>query len=423
MKNLKKILAVVLAMVLMAAMSVTMFAADPADMNGEGGVIGEFTAPTQSASAKPTSLKIYKEITAYNPTACTVNAPTMSYTYAITAGSSGKDVIDAAGVHAQTKAGIISGVTLSNDGAIAWTPAETLSAGPDGVKNVKDITIDFSDVEFAGAGVYRYVITETANAYVESGVVDGSSSAVRYLDVYVKDAATAGSYEIYGYVLFSNDNSIVGDNTATNENNVAAAQKTEGFVDVDTTSATSADSYYTFNFSVSKTLTNDNANKTHQFPFTITLANGTVTRNVLPIMTIDGNATQTALTAAPIAGTWSPTIADSASVTYVGIPTGTTVTIKENNDVVGTTYKVTISGADTNPAAANVYSGNDSGNAVITSGATAGAAATANKDVSFNNNFELISPTGVILRIAPFAIILLAGIVLFVVARRRRVED
>ena len=426
MKNLKKFLAIAIAVVMMAALSVVVLA--DADMNGEAGVIGEFTA-VEDIEVQDNAVIIYKEITAYNPAECTVNAPEITYTYTIAAGSSGKNVIDAAGIHIATKAGVDpDDVELTNeetgDNTIVWDNTDTLNASSTGVKNVKPLKIDFSDVEWPGAGVYRYEITEAAATYGTSGVVDDTISNTRYLDVYVKDGnpvtADDPDYVIYGYVLSTNDNDIIGDSTATDENSVAAAQKTEGFVALDDLTA---DSYYTFNFSVSKNLTNDSANLDHQFPFTIELENDDVTGNVLPIMTITAPATQAALVSAPIAGTWTPKIADDGKITYVGIPAGTTVTIHEKNDVTGTTYKVTITGADTNPDAANIYSGSDSANAVINNGATAGAAATANRDVVFTNNLELISPTGVIVRVAPFALILLAGIVLFVIVRRRKVED
>ncbi|MBQ2468244.1 MAG: hypothetical protein II503_01045, partial [Clostridia bacterium] len=43
--------------------------------------------------------------------------------------------------------------------------------------------------------------------------------------------------------------------------------------------------------------------------------------------------------------------------------------------------------------------------------------------IEITTTLDAISPTGVIVRFAPFAIILLAGVALFVIARRRRVED
>ena len=240
----------------------------------------------------------------------------------------------------------------------------------------------------------------------------------------MKDAETQSDlldqpsdWAVYGYALFTADEDIDA------KTDPKETKKTTGFVThTDGEEAVTADQYYTFNLEVSKTVLNDayTKNTHHKFPFTITLTNSTVTANVLPIMTLSDNASQDALSAAPIAGTWSPEIADGASVTYVGIPAGTTINIKETNDVVGTTYLVTITGADTNPDAANVYYNNDSSEAKVTSGATAGAAATANRAVNFDINLQLISPTGVILRVAPYVLMLAVGVVLLVIARRKR---
>ena len=429
MRNtMKKIGAIAHALVLVLSLSASAFAA--ADMNGESGVIGEFTAP-DTATAKAKQVIIYKEITAYNPETCVVNAPTITYTYAIAGVAAGKNVIDAASVHATTKLGIVSGVKLDgtgdgdNDATIAWTPADKLNASSTGEKNTKTMTIDFSGVDFSatGAGVYRYQITETANSYVSSGVVDGGITNVRFLDVYVMDGSTEGTYDIYGYVLFTNNNDIVGDSTAADGNSVAAAVKTEGFV-ATTTPAASADQYYTFNFEVGKTVENDQYVKTthHKFPFTITLANQIVTANVLPIATVKTNAEQvTALSAAPIAGEWSVKIADGSTIKYVGIPAGTTVTIKEQNDVVGAYYKSSSDGADTDAADKNIFYQDWSNEAIINCSA-AGEAATENHTVIFTNELLQISPTGVVLRVAPYALMLGAGLFFVLLSKRRRAE-
>ena len=425
MSNWKKTCAVLLTAILILAMSVSALAD------------GEPTLDNHAVTTTNEVVRIVKEITVYNPENATVNEPTATYTYTIAAGSADKIIKDGQDpqVQAPTIAGVTTGIKVASQTSptaasgtsvtLTYSPTAdaTLNASAAGTANEKWVEFDFSGVNFGAPGVYRYEITEEAAAYSSNGVVEGTTGHNRYLDVYVKAAADqtvtdeADKWEVYGYALSTSDDGIDA-NTDPKQTN-----KTTGFVShTDGTEDKTADQYYTFNLVVEKTVTNDPYIKStlHKFPFTITLTNTTVTANVLPIMTLSDNASQTALSAAAIAGTWTPSIADGASVTYVGIPAGTTISIKETNDVVGTTYLVTITGADTNPDAANVYYNNDSSEAKVTSGATAGAAATANKTVSFDNNLQLISPTGVILRVAPYVLMLAVGVVLLVIARRKR---
>ena len=57
----------------------------------------------------------------------------------------------------------------------------------------------------------------------------------------------------------------------------------------------------------------------------------------------------------------------------------------------------------------------------MASGAIAQAAAFI--AITVTNNLDAISPTGVIMRYAPFVLILAAGIVIFALSRRRRDKE
>ncbi len=459
MKNtFKKIGALVLVLVMMAAMSVTAFAAD-ADMTGEAGVIGEFTE--DNPAVQDDAVIIYKEITALNPEDCTVNAPTITYTYAISAGDAGKSITDASSHHKKidntdvnvtvtTKAGVgspvITGTTSSNstagNSALYITPADQLDASEYGTANRFPIAIDFSSINWAsdgsGAGVYRYVITETCLEETKNaaGIAEGSVANTLYMDVYVD-----GSGNIYGYVLFTNNDDI---NASPDADAAAAtaAGKTEGFVgseaDGEDYSAdnSAADKYYTFNFGVSKEVVNDAyaIATNHEFPFDITLANSEVTANVLPKITFSGTHTGTVPTAAAgIAGfsydgtADTPTnplkLAHQASVTFVGVPCGTTVTIKEKNDVTGVTYNSVSENAHDDAAAKPIGTGEVSNNATITCTAHITRATENHNGILFTNTLLQISPTGVVMRVAPYVLILAAGIVLVIISRRRRSEE
>ena len=451
----KKIGCLVLALIMVLAMTATAFAASE-DMAGESGVIGEFQAKdTPDTPAKNASVIIYKEITAYNPEECTVNAPTITFNYTIThsAALAGKNIYDdeshhdpddpATNAHVLTKEGIgTPTITGTGAGVLALVPGtNTLKASENGTANRFPLTVSFSGIDFTtepgtGSGVYRYQIDETTTEVEKnvSNIKEGTGANTLYLDVYVD-----GTGAIYGYVLFTNNNDISALGEITDAQAATAAGKTEGFVGskphegkYDAEADSAADKYYTFNLDVKKVVMNDQYTVTtkHKFPFTITLANTSVTANVLPIMTINDStlATQTALTSGAIAGTWTPNIASGGMITYVGIPTGTTVTIKEKNDVTGVTYTAVSTNADTNAGSKNIYTNEDSNNAIVNCGATALSKATenhtsaANKVVTFTNTLLQISPTGITLRIAPYALILAAGIALLLISRRRRAD-
>lgn len=444
MNKIKKIGALVLALVMVLAMSSVAFAADT---KGEGGRIGEFET-RDTPTTQTDTLIIYKEITAYNPESVTVNAPTITYSYTIGAATvaAGTTITDNASRHNQingadvtatvaVKAGVGT-PTITNISLVPGT--NTLNASQYGTANRFPITIDFNSVDWAkagtGAGVYRYVINETTNATAKNaaGIAEGTTPKELFLDVYVD-----GSCNVYGYVLFTTNTTI---NGSTSEDTAATtAGKIEGFVDdpADTvytdTNVSTADKYYTFNLDLTKAVVNDAYASTthHQFPFHVTLDNLTVTAAVLPIMTVGSNATQTALTAAAIgtggtATVWTPTIADGATINYVGIPCGTTITIYETNDVVGVTYNSVSTNAETNAAAKSIGTSENSNTATINCNATALTAATENhtaaasKVVTFTNTLLQISPTGVVLRVAPYVLMLAAGVVLLVLSRKRK---
>lgn len=444
MKNtLKKLGAIALVLMLMLSLSVNAFAAEEAeDMSGKSGVIGEFETPDE-ATTQTDTVVIYKEITAYNPESVTVNAPTITYNYTIGAATvaNGTTVTDNASRHEGTgvtatvavKAGVgTPTITGTGAGVLAITPTDQLAASKDGTANRFELTVDFSSVDWAGAGVYRYVINETTVATTKNaaGIAEGTTPKELFMDVYVD-----GSGNIYGYVLFTTNSTI--DGSTSEATAASAAGKVEGFVDdadkhvYSSTDTSTADKYYTFNLDLTKFVMNDAyaKNTHHQFPFTVTLTNTSVTAAVLPKMTVGTNATQTALTAGVIAGTWNPTIADGATINYVGIPCGTTITVKETNDVTGVTYSSVSTNADTNAEAKVINTGVDSNTATISCGATALAAATENhtaansKVLTFTNTLVQISPTGVVMRVAPYALMLIGGFVLLVISRRRKAEE
>ena len=422
-----------------------------------GSKVGGVTS-VDTPTLQDKTITIKKELTVYNVDEATITAPTMSYTYALTAGTADINVTDDITDHAnstavtvKTKAGVTpTSVVMTGQGqttgtaTIAWAPTETVTASTGGTANYKTLTLDFSSVVFGAAGVYRYVLTETHAAAGVTVTDNTTNPHVRYLDVYVRPAPTgftdgtaATDWDIYGYVCMVESEEITpsGDTTTT------GAVKTDGFVSGSNDStAYTADSYFTYNVTVSKTVTNDSyAKATHSFPFTVLFTNATITQAV----DISSSTTGTTggftdpASAALSTGTTNGivTIKDSSSVKYIGIPNGTQVEVYETNDVTGVTYQVTTTTDGTANVDAAVTDGTTPTSAVSQTTRAAYQSTkttitpTANADddtahtIAVDNNLQVISPTGVTLRVAPYILMLAAGIVLIVLMKSRRRKE
>lgn len=434
---LRKVASIFVATAMVAALGVSAMAAK---LDGTGGEIGD----NDPADPLDTYIVFEKEITAYNPAGSTVNAPNITYKYVIASGSSGKTITDdttPTSVTAQTKAGPTEAVSFDNNkDTISWSSdSDTLTTDAAGYKNTKSLRVNFDPTKFDGPGVYRYVITESVDGGVTKeacGVIDGGISATRYLDVYVRDPKdTETGLQIYGYVFFQNDNSINAKAAADEDDALVKAGKTDGFVattnPTDTTKTLSADAYYTYNLTVGKTVVNDSGHTDYQFPFTVTFNNGTITQNIDIISEVSDSSKATlAEVGAAVLNDLStnPKISDSATVTYTGIPCGTSVTIKEKNNVTTATYTsvgvITTGKDDANDTDADskVIALNVESNVVTIAAGAANAAGT-DKEVQFTNTYELISPTGVALAILPFVILFTFGVGFLVVSTTKRKED
>lgn len=410
---LRKVASIFIATAMVAAMGVSAFAAPIGDDGiKEGNTLGD---PID------TSITLYKGLKFYNPDETSIQAPNISYSYTIAAGDADKRITDDQGVSVLTKAGVNANSVTINSSAVAWTDADTVTASSGGAEDIKAFTLDFANVTFSAAGVYRYVITETPNPGdpATAGVTRVTGyETTRNLDVYVKE--DNNTFIIYGFVCFANQLDHMDDKNAKN---VAQAVKTKGFVDAkDSGDPYTADAYYTYNVTVGKTLVNDTEHNDNKFPFTVTFSNNTITQNIKLSSDISGTADlQAELASASINGLESTAnIAHGATVKYIGIPCGTTVDVFETNNVSTAAYTSKCEDADTT-AAEKIISLNEASN-------TASVVCTANeagtsKTVTFTNTLALISPTGVAMAILPFVILLGFGIGFMVLGTTKRKEE
>lgn len=509
MKNVKKIGALVLALVMVLAMSSTAFATAN---TGSSAYKSDGSANNSYAKVDDNTFSITKEIVLFNVDLSPIFDPNVVYTYTVstvdvTDGAvtvSGIVLDDAADPHNTTSSVVKDGIdgavtiqgrkvdqyedtTASADHAVTGASGATTTlvfGGDNGTKTATldegttitttnagntqataygkvstgyiDVSINVATIYAAGKGpgIYRYKISDTTTAatLTAAGITRASGYVTDlYLDVYVKNNSNdpVDGYVVYGYVLFKE-----GATSGANKDlNIEYASGTAESVKVDGYTVLSevalADQYHTYNVEVTKTTTGDLADKRNNFPFEVTLANGTITSqdDFYYVVTTDGSPAAAETTKLAADGSWSlgdatTTPASSAlkfqdgdGILITGLPVSTTITAKEYNN----TFDVYTASAKDEAAADLTLD-----NTVATGTATTNASSvivgssqsaflhatkaidyTDSKDiVAFTNTLETISPTGVVMRVAPYALILAAGVILLMLSYKRRpVED
>lgn len=466
MKHIKKIAALVLAIAMILSLSSVAFAADDT-YTGSGNTNATSVAGT-------TMIPLAKSIIFFNANNVTeqVYEPNITFNYAVApdtnlaADGTTATVTDSNTIVRNVYPGPVGGVTGTSITFASTNAAK--SASPNGVEVEETGNLTFVANAFSKPGIYRYVITESvagsgteAENLAAAGLTarDADYIKTRYLDVYVKyvavdddnDASTPDVYELqmYGAVFFVTDQSASSGNEGK-DSITTSTEKTTGFepgVNPGTGTPSSyaddknVDKYTTYNFTVKKTVSGTLADRNHEFPFYVTVANSI--NGARFTYTADGSETFTSatnnsgvvdLTAANFtigadATNSTLKLKNDDQIVLIGLPTNQStnlnVTVKEFND----TY-------DEYTLTANASNGGtlttDPANGIMnpTNGTGALAAAfdlktndAADQTITFDNNLTEISPTGYVVRIAPYVLMLAGGIALLVVTRRRRRED
>ena len=330
--------------------------------------------------------------------------PTITYTYTLANGPETGTVTDNTDLTVSYKSGQTDWLA---DGDNAAKTAEFNSASAvDGETSSRDLTWTFAPEKFPSAGVYRYTITETASVDPETIGIARSEAydPEKFLDVYVRNG-DAG-HEIYGMVVVDDEEDAV----------IEGSAKSEGWnINED------LEEYKTYNMTVTKQITGAGADMTAKFPFTVSLEGEMGSANIATEGTgeaisefglnEDGSATVTG------------TLGHEASLTIKGLPITVGFSIKETNNT-RETYQATavVENMDGATLASEAdLEGDGKEVEVLTDGAIANA--TGAIAVTVTNDLAAISPTGVVLRYAPYLLILAAGIVIFLVSRRRRDKE
>lgn len=372
------------------------------------------------------------------------NVPNATFTYAVTAGNA--KAYDVAGKKFQVLAGVDADkITMAGVGgtAEAAAAANTIvfrqgdgSDTHDTTKDayVKDLaagkkyalktaTLDFSAVQFTEPGVYRYIITEDGT---NQGITN-DADLTRVLDVYVNDASADvdGTFTkkltIAGYILHSNVDDEPDVSAGENFGSTGAYtdKKSQGFTN----------SYDTSDLTLRKQVTGNQASRDKYFEFTLNIAAAQPNTKYDVVIddadatskanaaTIDANAGQTNVTSITTDGAGKATqkfyLQHGQQITIQGLAKDTTYTVTENTE----DYKSTANTKDT-PV---VDTKADTEAAPVD-----GTIVSTDLTTGFLNTRDGVIPTGVIMAVAPFAVVTIlggAGVVTMVMKKNKKEDE
>ena len=379
-KQVKTIGAIALAAVMMMGMQVSAFAAETEGNAAET----EGNAAAESVDVySPTITSVFRTSEGDNA----ANLPAVTFNYSIAAGTA----------QAATDSTPKINAGIGEPGVNSAVHAKTESGD---TEDEQDVTFDFSGVNFSEAGIYRYNVTETlGESTVADDItidVDNENTGAYILDVYVQKEN--GGFTPFAYVL-SKDGAM-----------------TEAFGDDETTATYTnkvdriTNEYTTYDLTVSKTIIGDMA--ANSFDFTIDLAGvpaDVIFRQDNTDKSGDGDITLNA------------NLGNEQSTTITGLPSTVSYKIQEAvNQLEG--YQVEV--ADNNESAGAQYNWiGDEGSAEAFGSSEAAVIGKFDTTVDYTNTLNNISPTGLVLRYAPYILILAAGIALVVIAVRRKSRE
>lgn len=372
------------------------------------------------------------------------NVPNATFTYAVTAGNA--KAYDVAGKKFQVLAGVDADkITMAGVGGTAEAAAAANSIvfrqgdGSDTHDTTKDAyvkdlvagkkyalktaTLDFSAVQFTEPGVYRYIITEDGT---NQGITN-DADLTRVLDVYVNDAsadvdgAFTKKLTIAGYVLHSNVDDEPDVSAGENFGSTGAYtdKKSQGFTN----------SYDTSDLTLRKQVTGNQASRDKYFEFTLNIAAAQPNTKYDVVIddadatskanaaTIDANAGQTNVTSITTDGAGKATqkfyLQHGQQITIQGLAKDTTYTVTENTE----DYKSTANTKDT-PV---VDTKADTEAAPVD-----GTIVSTDLTTGFLNTRDGVIPTGVIMAVAPFAVVTIlggAGVVTMVMKKNKKEDE
>lgn len=342
-----------------------------------GAMLTALAMPAYATNYNPANgIKFSKTIDMTAAQGATV--PNVTYGYAINPGKA----VGATQTTPEIKAGV-AGATITENVTFASTDSIVEN------KATQQVEVDFDSVQFPTAGIYRYVITETDPATPVAGLATSDQDNTIYLDVYVTNGDNG--CEISYYQMVTSPDAPTG-----------SAYDDEAKFTGD------EDAYTTYTLTVTKNVEGDMADMTAEFSIDVdftNLSNGTK-------VTVDDVASSAAVSNAVSV---NKSLGDDEFMTITGVPANAVYSVVENlENKAG--YTVTYTYDDSE--AKNATTGADEYTTVSNSNMSS-----ANHNVVVINTKTATAPTGIVMNVAPYVLlVVVAAAGCFVFLRKRR-ED
>lgn len=280
-----------------------------------------------------------------------------------------------------------------------------------------DVTVDFANVTFNEPGVYRYVITESADA--NQGVTNDADTT-RVMDVYVVHDDDTKALKVEGYVLQNGEA-----NGAVKADGSGTTGKSKGFTNT----------YTSHDLTISKAVTGNQASRDEYFEMTVKISKAVKGTVYDVVGNFDATTKENGVNGGTHTNPTKLTVGDDGTVTehfwlqggqYIkiqGLADKTAYSINEdatlmNNEgydpaaVISGDNKTSADGAEKDIAMDQ------------TTYTVADDAITADTTVAYTNTKSGTIPTGIIMSVAPYAaIVLLGGAGATIVMRKKKEED
>lgn len=372
-KTIGRVATTLVATAMLASLAAPAYAVEFGTSEGEGSAVGTIDSETPiSAVTFTKTLSIPENVP--------VPTVTFNFTMAGTAGD-GETVTDNTNTIAVSDG--TDTIPANADGNKVITASVSFDESDSKVNNsVSDtVTFELGSLSFSEPGVYKYTVTETE-------VTGYTTASTHYLYLYVENVSGYDKPQVTGAVLKDNN----GDKTAT----VANTYDSNGTL------------------KVTKKLDGDMANASETFAFVVTVK-GDEDRPITAVNTSDATVT---ISEWDETTGWTVTteLGDDDTLTIYGLSNDDAYTIDEtaaNTDSYVTTIDTNHDGVVDKTEKADVEAG-VSGTYTTETG---------NIDVVYTNARKSVTPTGIVMNVAPYALlVVIAAAGCFVFLRKRR-ED